>query len=226
MADNSRVTSSDHSDISPVQAAGGSPIRASDADRDKAATIISTAMAEGRLTPEEHSDRLDQIYAARTQADLVPLVQDLPVPAGGSRISDITANPVAVGTGMGARISAIFGGVSRKGAWRPSQVTEVRTIFGGAELDLREAVLPAREIMMRISCIFGGVELTVPPEMHVTDSGSAIFGGREICADTPESLDPDAPVLHLTGHCVFGGLEVRRKQRKAGKGARKSLPEL
>ena len=63
MADNSRVTSSDHSDISPVQAAGP-PIRASDADRDKAATIISTAMAEGRLTPEEHSDRLDQIYAA------------------------------------------------------------------------------------------------------------------------------------------------------------------
>lgn len=216
MADNSRVTSSDHSDISPM--------RASDADRDQAASVINTAMAEGRLTPDEHSERLDLIYAARTQAELVPIVRDLPVPSGGARVSEMTfAAPDAV-RGATGRIVAIFGGATRKGVWRASRQTDVLTVFGGAELDLRDAVLPEREISMRVRCVFGGVELTVPPEMHVTDSGSAIFGGRDICTDSPESLAPDAPVLHITGHCVFGGLEVRRKQRRAGKGKQKAQP--
>ena len=46
LADNIRVTSSDHSDIAPL--------RASDADRDRAAATVATALAEGRLTPAEH----------------------------------------------------------------------------------------------------------------------------------------------------------------------------
>ena len=199
-------------------------MRASDADRDKAATIISTALAEGRLTPEEHSERLDQIYAARTQAELVPVVHDLPVPAGGARVSEATYAPPDAVSGETGRIAAIFGGISRKSVWRAGKQTDLLAVFGGAELDLREAVLPQREITMHVVCVFGGVELTVPPEMHVTDSGSAIFGGREICADSLESLAPDAPVLRITGHCIFGGLEVRRKQRKTGKGKQKALP--
>ena len=43
-----------------------SRLRASDADRDRAASVINNALAEGRLTAEEHSDRLDAIYAAKT----------------------------------------------------------------------------------------------------------------------------------------------------------------
>ena len=58
-----------------------SRLRASDADRDRAASVLNDALAEGRLTPEEHSQRLDSIYAARTQADLVPLIEDLPARA-------------------------------------------------------------------------------------------------------------------------------------------------
>ena len=55
-----------------------SRLRASDADRDRAASVLNEALAEGRLTAEEHSERLDSIYAAKTQADLVPLLEDLP----------------------------------------------------------------------------------------------------------------------------------------------------
>ena len=62
--------------------------------------------------------------------------------------------------------------------------------------------------------MFGGVSIIVPPEMRVIDTGSAIFGGREIAGETPESWRPDAPVLRLTGTCVFGGVEVKRKPRR------------
>lgn len=53
-------------------------IRASDADRDRVADILRDALAEGRLTTEEHSERLDGVYAAKTVGELEPYVRDLP----------------------------------------------------------------------------------------------------------------------------------------------------
>ncbi|MGH3155380.1 MAG: DUF1707 SHOCT-like domain-containing protein, partial [Streptosporangiaceae bacterium] len=55
-----------------------SRLRASDADREQAADVLNAALAEGRLTVNEHSERLDAIYQAKTQAELVPLLDDLP----------------------------------------------------------------------------------------------------------------------------------------------------
>jgi hypothetical protein len=108
---------------------------------------------------------------------------------------------------------AVFGGVSRKGRWHPDPVSQVTCVFGGAELDLRDAVLPGQEITMHVTCVFGGAEIIVPPDMRVIDTGSAIFGGREIDGD--DDSGPDSPLLRLTGTCVFGGIEVSRKPRRS-----------
>jgi hypothetical protein len=60
----------------------GGNLRAADADRDQVATVLSTAYAEGRITREEHDERLDQVMRARTFDDLVPITSDLvPLPA-------------------------------------------------------------------------------------------------------------------------------------------------
>ena len=53
--------------------------------------MLNEALAEGRLTAEEHSERLDSIYAAKTQADLVPLLEDLPAPAASSSAVAVTS---------------------------------------------------------------------------------------------------------------------------------------
>jgi hypothetical protein len=190
-----------------------SRLRASDADRDRAATVLNEALAEGRLTAEEHSERLDSIYAAKTQADLVPLLDDLPVPAG-------ALEPAAApGTAPersyhGGPIIAIFGGAVRKGRWRVPPSSTVVTVFGGADLDLRDAILPGREIVIKATSVFGGMSITVPPEMRVVDSGVAVFGGRDVAAETPESEAPNAPVLRIKGACVFGGISIKHRQRE------------
>jgi hypothetical protein len=62
--------------------------------------------------------------------------------------------------------------------------------------------------------VFGGMPITVPPEMHVIDSGAAIFGGRDVSGETALSSRPGAPVLRLSGACVFGGISVKHKERK------------
>lgn len=53
-------------------------IRASDADRDRAAALLREHHAAGRLTPEEFSERLDKTFAARTLGDIDGLLRDLP----------------------------------------------------------------------------------------------------------------------------------------------------
>jgi hypothetical protein len=189
-----------------------SRLRASDADRERAASVLNEALAEGRLTPEEHSERLDSIYTAKTQADLVPLLDDLPAVADSKSPAPVTESAPA--TRHGGRIVAVFGGATRKGAWRVPATLEVVTVFGGADIDLRDAILPGREITIRAVSVLGGLSITVPPEMRVVDSGVAIFGGRDVSGDSAEAAAPDAPVLRLHGACVLGGVSVKHKQRK------------
>jgi len=53
-------------------------LRMSDAEREQAAGELGEHYVQGRLTAEEHSERLDQVWAARTRAELAPIFQDLP----------------------------------------------------------------------------------------------------------------------------------------------------
>lgn len=63
-------------------------LRISDADREQAASDLSEHYAEGRLSHDEHAERLDAIWTARTHADLAPIFEDLP-----SRRSPVPARP-------------------------------------------------------------------------------------------------------------------------------------
>jgi len=53
-------------------------IRASDEDRDRAATLLREHHAVGRLSAEEFNERLDKVYEARTRGELDELLADLP----------------------------------------------------------------------------------------------------------------------------------------------------
>ena len=188
-------------------------MRASDADRDRVADLLREALAEGRLSPEEHGERIDQVYAAKTYADLAPIIADLPTgdapspePHPGVRLREDTALPAP--RRESANIVAIFGGAERKGRWLVEPHTNVLTVFGGVALDLRTAVLSQREVTLNITCVFGGVEVKVPPGVRVISSGAAIFGGHTVPDDDP--LEPDAPVVRLSGFTLFGGVDVKR----------------
>jgi hypothetical protein len=58
-------------------------MRTSDAERQRAAEFLRDACGDGRLTPEELEERLDQLFAGSTVADIAVLVRDLP---GGSAV--------------------------------------------------------------------------------------------------------------------------------------------
>jgi Cell wall-active antibiotics response 4TMS YvqF len=138
----------------------------------------------------------------------VPLLEDLPAAADSAALAPSGSAPAAR---HGSRIIAVFSGASRKGAWRVPPTSQVVTVFGGANIDLRDAILPGREITIRAVSVFAGLSITVPPETRVIDSGVAIFGGRDVSGESTESEAPGSPVLRLQGTCAVA---VKHKPRK------------
>jgi Domain of unknown function (DUF1707) len=55
-------------------------IRISDAEREAAAADLGEHFAQGRLTADEHAERLEQVWGAKTRGEIAPIFRDLPSP--------------------------------------------------------------------------------------------------------------------------------------------------
>jgi uncharacterized protein DUF1707 len=64
-------------------------MRAADADRHKIADQLKASLDEGRLSLNEYDERVRDAYAARTYAELLILVADLPTP--GTSAAEVNA---------------------------------------------------------------------------------------------------------------------------------------
>ena len=104
---------------------------------------------------------------------------------------------------------AIFGGATRKGSWVVPRAFQAFALFGGVEIDLRDASLEDREVTIYANAIFGGVDITVPEGVAVITSGAGIMGGYDGPSD--DGGAPNGPVIHIKGIAIFGGVDVRRK---------------
>ena len=184
--------------------------RASDSEREATVTRLREAAAEGRLTVEELADRIDAAYAASMRAELEPLTADLPAASGSS---------MAVEGGRGGTrfVLGILGAGDRRGRWRVAERVVVVNIFGGADLDLREATLASSEVTIWVVSVFGGSDITVPEGVYAELSSFALFGGDDLKLEGPEPA-PGAPVVHVRTVTIFGGTDVttRRGRRRRG----------
>lgn len=199
------------SNVGPI--AGGN-LRTSDADREQVATVLSTAYAEGRLTREEHDDRLGQLLQAKTFDQLIPITHDLVVvssPPPSDTVAAASSTPFTIDTTGQAqesdRLIAVFGGATRSGRWRVRKSIQALALFGGIDLDLRQAVFEAPVVEISGFWCFGGLEIKVPEGIEVRDHTAGIFGGT----DVRDIGDPvaGAPVLVIKGVSLFGGVSVR-----------------
>jgi hypothetical protein len=80
------------------RAAQGRELRIGDAERTVAADELGEHYAQGRLTTEEHLERLDRVMAARTRSELTPIFSDLPGSAYQVPASYWSAERPGVGT--------------------------------------------------------------------------------------------------------------------------------
>ena len=171
----------------------------SDAERDLVVDRLRAACAEGRLSLDEFSDRVGDVYQARTAGELVALTADLPA----------VVEPTAPAVRPSEWIVGVFSGARRSGPWRPADPTRAVAVFGSCQVDLTGVDLEA-ETHIVATAVFGGIEVLVPEGIGVDFGGVAIFGGRD---DKTKGVPrPGAPIVRVDGYALFGGVTVRTRR--------------
>lgn len=183
-------------------------VRASDADRDATLNRLRDAAAEGRLTLEELTDRIEVAVNAVMRSELVPLTSDLSATA----VVGVAAQPVRV-RGLGE--------IERSGPWTVPAENSFRTWFGHIKLDLRQAQISATETHIHARALFGNVDLLVPDGVVVEVHARSRVGRTNLQVG---SGIPGAPRIVLTGGTFFGNIKVRhpRLWQKLGRRRRRS----
>lgn len=101
---------------------------------------------------------------------------------------------------------AIFGGIEKKFSSQEFEGGRVTSIFGGNEIDLRQCKLK-EGAFISIFCMFGGVELLLPPDWEANVEATAIFGGF---SDSRSNIDTStSQSIRIKGFVMFGGGEIK-----------------
>lgn len=86
---------------------------------------------------------------------------------------------------------------------------ELTAIFGGFEVDLKQAVIEGSSARLDTFVMFGGGDIRVPEGWEVLVQATAIFGGvNDKTVPMPSTTEP-RPRLVITGLVLFGGIEIR-----------------
>lgn len=205
------------------------------AAREETIDALCREFARDSISMPELERRLARAREARTRSELKALLSDLgpalvPATAGSAEPAGTRAATPARKAPPGepaARTSshlafAILGGTRRAGRWVVPDTMAAVAIMGGVELDFRDAVL--RPGVTEINCFafWGGIEITVPPGVHVDTHGFALMGGFEQVSDLESDPPRDAPVIRVNGFAFMGGVEV--KVREPGDDRRRGAP--
>jgi len=193
-------------------------LRASDADRDRVADILREALAEGRLTADEHAERVEGVLAAKTVGELDVFIQDLP--AAHARRETATTYAVApnrptagaVPVEPDENVVAVFSSAVRKGRWRAGRRIHAYAIFGSVEIDLSEALFEYQQVVVKAISVFGSIEVRVPENASLRGTGGGVLGNFEV--HTLDAADPAAPVVYVDGWAVLGNIEGRPRRGK------------
>jgi len=174
-------------------------IRASDAEREATVVRLREAMAEGRLTLDDFSQRTDTALSALTRDQLAEVVADLP------------AHPHHAATAFPAPwVVGVMGSAHRRGRWRVGHELHAVSIMGGCKIDLREAIIDSPVIAIDALAIMGTVEVIVPEGVEVDLEGTAIMGSKTLrMGGAPPRLG--APLVRITGLALLGEIKVRNQ---------------
>jgi len=173
-------------------------VRASDTERDAAASRLQAAFAEGRLDDAEFDRRMRTALTAQTRADLAELVADLPGEVPRPR-------PATTGRRPGRFAVTFKSRLARAGRWRVPERYTTLVYKGNGVLDLRAAELTAQVTTISAIAYKSRIEIVVPPGIRVETGGLGVSTGS---TGTDGPLSSSAPVLHVRGYSYKGTIEV------------------
>ena len=87
----------------------------------------------------------------------------------------------------------------------------ITALFGGGDIDLRNAVLSNEGAVIDAFAAFGGVDIKVPTDWKVVTTGFPIFGGFENKTNTSatSAVLNTSQVLKVRCTAIFGGIDIK-----------------
>ncbi|GAA0616184.1 DUF1707 domain-containing protein [Kribbella sandramycini] len=173
--------------------------RASDKDREQAATLLQEAHTDGRLDFQELDERLTQVYAAKTQLELRTATADL-VP-----VRSRTA-PAEVS------IRATHSSQKREGAWQVPERVSAELTHSSARLDFTDAVVHSPEVTVSAALTHSSITMIVPVGWSVSLDEVELHGGsannRTVGATT------NGVHLIVQGTAKYSSVTVRHPRKR------------
>ncbi len=196
-----------------------------DLSRERVVSVLQEQFEHSRIDVHDYDRRSRLAQLAESPDDLkaavtglaIPRMDHPPVPAepiapAAPAAEEAELPAVSEETEGYTSMISVFSAAIRKGSWRPAPKTRVVSVFGGAELDFRNAVLQPGENHFKFVSVFGGAAVIVPPDLYVEVNGLGVFGAF---SESGTALDRPAregdPWLKITGVAVFGGVDIKVK---------------
>lgn len=183
-------------------------LRASDADRERVVALLAEAAGDGRLTLDEHAERVQHAYRARTLGELARLTEDLAAPS---------AQPLRLDSSR--TVAAFFANQRREGRWVVPDRMVVTAVGAHVVLDLREAILQGLHTIVHASLVGAQLHLFVPEGLRVAVV-PARYPGRAGSDLEPRPVDPGAagsPLVEVRAFTVAGRVRVHAPRRSSGR---------
>ena len=219
-----------------------------DAERERTVALLSDRFADDSLDVDEFDRRVAAAHDATSSDALAQIVADLAgAKATNTAIAKTTTTVTTTTTttttdhamivrddphrSEAVSLSAIFGGVDRRGRWSVPKKMTLRCVMGGMQLDFREADFAPGVTELHITCIMGGLEMILPPDVQVDAACTSIMGGVDARHPGTAPTAPNAPRIRITGTLIMGGIDVqwrlpgesRRDSRKRARRERRAL---
>lgn len=101
---------------------------------------------------------------------------------------------------------AVFGSQDLKFEDEKVENLDLKSLFGGIKLDLRDAKIE-KDIVINTLSVFGGIDIYAPDDVKVKVSSTPFFGGVEVKREKQSSKKEIT--IYLNSVCIFGGVDVK-----------------
>lgn len=176
--------------------------------RDRAIETLQDAVAKDLIELDDFEAKMDAVMNAPNHGAVAQVVEGLPSSQGALAEVRSSFDPAP----MPIALSAVFGGASRKPVGVLPREMKARAVFGGVDLDLREARFQPGITLIRCTAVFGGVDIQVPPDVRLEVLGSGIFGGFDEAPGEGGQATSSEVVVRVVGRAVFGGVSAKKKR--------------
>ena len=106
---------------------------------------------------------------------------------------------------------AIFSGSDKNYNKEVFPGSNLVAVFGGIDLDLREAVIK-QDVVIKAFCLFGGIDIRVPDNVQIKIKSGFIFGG--IADSRKAKIEKSKYTIYIDAAGGFGGVDIKDKAKK------------